>query len=575
MTGFSSSKVKRMASGNHRPESQIRSSNEWQPADRVEDLSCRLVRIPSETGTADEENFAQGLIDILMEIPYFRENSSDIRVADGLGSSKAQNVVAVVRGAGRNSLLLAGHYDTVSIENYHDLKDLSREPYTLNEALISDLSSRALNDQEHKALRDLNSGDFLPGRGMLDMKSGLAAGIAVLERFANQEDRQGNLVLCCSPDEERDSRGMRALRDWMPQLMDELQLDPVGAINMDVTSDQGDGSEGRAAYAGTIGKLMPFALVIGQSSHASYPYEGVSAQLIAAEVIRRVEANAELSDHTPEAISPPPICLEARDLRDVYEVTTPERTWLAFNWLYHSWTPEELFKRFQAEVCSGVQSAVARIADNARSYVKRSGGTDWPDAAEARIMTYAELKREAFRRMGDRFQGALEAKQHELQAIDNPLSVSRELTNWLVAQAHVSGPVVIVGFASLHYPATRLDLEHADDAALHNAISETLSGYEAERSRRVKWRPYFEGISDMSFFGHPGKATSSVVADNTPPAWLIDRPNENALRCPMVNIGPWGREFHQRLERVYKPYAFDELPRILAEIGDRLLGNRE
>ncbi|MES0880619.1 M20/M25/M40 family metallo-hydrolase [Roseibium sp. SCP14] len=564
-----------MTSGNHRPETQSRNRNEWQPAERVEDLACRLVRIPSETGTPDEEGFAQKLVDILMEIPYFAENPSDIRVVPGLGHTKAQNVVAVVRGQGRKSLLLAGHYDTVSIDNYHDLKDLSREPYELKEALVSDLSARSLNEQEDKALRDLESGEFLPGRGMLDMKSGLAAGIAVLERFANQEGRQGNLVLCCSPDEERDSRGMRALRDWLPQLMDDLQLDPVGAINMDVTSDQGDGSEGRAAYAGTIGKLMPFALVIGQSSHASYPYEGVSAQLIAAEVVRRIEANAELSDHTPEAISPPPICLEARDLRDVYEVTTPERTWLAFNWLYHSWTPEELFKRFRTEVKSAAEEAVARISENARSYAEKSGGTDWPGAAGVRILTYAEVKQEAARQMGNEFQSVLEAKQSELQSVDNPLSASRELTNWLVAQARVSGPVVIVGFASLHYPATRLDLEHAHDAALHSAITETLSGYEAEPSRRVKWRPYFEGISDMSFFGQPSKDTSSVVSDNTPPAWLVDRPNENALRCPMVNIGPWGREFHQRLERVYKPYAFDELPRIIAEIGDRFLGNHE
>ncbi|MEM9630709.1 MAG: M20/M25/M40 family metallo-hydrolase [Pseudomonadota bacterium] len=563
-----------MESGNRRLETQSKTSNRWHPAERVEDLACRLVRIPSETGTPDEENFAQNLVEILMEIPYFRENPSDIRLANGLGNSKAQNVVAVVRGAGRKSLLLAGHYDTVSIDNYHDLKGLSRDPYALREALVSDLSARALNEQEDKALQDLESGDFLPGRGMLDMKSGLAAGIAVLERFASQDDRQGNLVLCCSPDEERDSRGMRALRDWLPQLMDELQLEPVGAINMDVTSDQGDGSEGRAAYAGTIGKLMPFALVIGQSSHASYPYEGVSAQLIAAEVIRRIEANAELSNHTPEAVSPPPICLEARDLRDVYEVTTPERTWLAFNWLYHSWTPEELFKRFQAEVKSGAEAAIARITENARNHAKKSGGAETPGAAEVRILSYADLKQEAARQMADGFQSALQSKQSELRSIDNPLTVGRELTNWLVAQAHVSGPCVVVGFASLHYPATRLDLEHTHDAALHAAISETLSGYEAEHARRVKWRPYFEGISDMSFFGQPAQATSGIVEDNTPPAWLIDRPNENALRCPMVNIGPWGREFHQRLERVYKPYAFDELPRIIAEIGDRLLGNR-
>lgn len=74
--------------------------------------------------------------------------------------------------------------------------------------------------------------------------------------------------------------------------------------------------------------------MIGCSSHASYPFEGVSAQAMAAGILARLEGNASLADRDDNDISPPPICLEAKDLRDGYEVTTPERFWIAFNWLY-------------------------------------------------------------------------------------------------------------------------------------------------------------------------------------------------------------------------------------------------
>ena len=546
-------------------------SEDWQPEQRVEELACRLVALASETGTPEEAEFSERLVSILMEIPYFRENPSDIRVADALGQTRARNVVAVVRGKGRKTLALTGHYDTVSVTNYHDLARLSREPYALKAALIEDLSRRDLNAQERKALNDLLSGDFLPGRGMLDMKSGLAAGIAVLERFAGREDREGNLMLCCSPDEERDSRGMRALRDWLPDLTRNMQLDLVGAINMDVSSDQGDGSEGRAVYAGTIGKLMPFALVVGQSSHASYPYEGVSAQLVGAEILRSIEANPELCDEDTAAVSPPPICIEARDLRQVYEVTTPERTWLAFNWLYHSLSPEDLFARFRAEVQGAARKVIERSAANARAYAEKAGAAAGPQPAALRVMTYSQVKAAAAASMGAGFQEALQSKEAQLQAIDNPLTVSRELTDWLVTKAGLAGPLAVIGFASLHYPATRLNPAHPLDAALHQAIIETLKSREDDPSRRVKWRPFFEGISDMSFFGQPGSSPSGIVAENTPPQWLIDQPAADALRCPMVNIGPWGREFHQKLERVHMPYAFEEFPRILAGICDRML----
>ena len=34
---------------------------------------------------------------------------------------------------------------------------------------------------------------------------------------------------------------------------------------------------------------------------------------------------------------------------------------------------------------------------------------------------------------------------------------------------------------------------------------------------------------------------------------------------PVVNIGPWGRDYHQKWERVHMPYAFDVLPDLIYE----------
>jgi hypothetical protein len=94
-----------------------------------------------------------------------------------------------------------------------ELGPLAFKPDELLAALIADLESRPLNATEQQALDDFNSGAFLPGRGILDMKSGIAAGKAVLEAFAEEPDRSGNLLLIATPDEERGSRGMRSLRD--------------------------------------------------------------------------------------------------------------------------------------------------------------------------------------------------------------------------------------------------------------------------------------------------------------------------------------------------------------------------
>ena len=540
------------------------------PNDRVKDIAYRLVSWPSESGTPGEAAFAHKLADLLREIPYFRDHPDDIAIVDSHGSPMAGSVVAVVRGKGRRTLALGGHFDTVETSNYLDLKHLACQPDPLKAALLADLESRPLSATEARALDDLRSGDFIPGRGMLDMKSGVAAGVAVLERFSQVTDREGNLVLFATPDEERNSRGMRSLRDALPGLMQRWNLDLVGGVNLDATSDQGDGSEGRAIYYGTIGKLLPFAFVIGQSSHASYPFEGVSAHRIAAEIMLAFEANPALSDTGNGAVSPPPICLEAKDLRGGYEVTTPDKVWLAFNWLFHSRSSADLQHDFNAIVADAMSRALSDFSTKAKAFARLDGAeAGTPDAA-GRMIPFSDLRAQAFHLPGVAERYA--ALEKELATNDNPLEVTRRLVTLLASEARLTGPTIVTGFSSLHYPHTHVDETKALDRAFAAAIDRARRTIETRHATSFKRREYFTGISDMSFFGTAGDGSgSSVVADNTPANLWVDRPPSNALEYPVVNIGPWGREFHQRLERLYTPYAFDIFPDFVFEIACEVL----
>ncbi len=542
-------------------------------ADHVERLALRMVAWPSVGGTAGEAGFADRLHALLQEIPYFRDHPDDIRLVDSYGYPMTRNVAALVRGRGARTIVLAGHYDTVSIDNYHELKPLACDSLKLRDALVAELSSRARSPQEEQALEDLLGGEFLPGRGMLDMKSGLAVGIACLERFAADPDRTGNLLFVATPDEERESRGMRSFRNALPALAGSLGIEIAAAINLDVTSDQGDGSDGRAVYAGTIGKLLPFAMLIGCSSHASYPFEGISAQAMAAAVLARLEGNADLADHDDTDTSPPPICLEAKDLREGYEVTTPERFWIAFNWLYHAMTAEELFARFQAEVRIGATEALRQFGAQAEAFGERTGRRAGATQPSPRILTFSELRAQAAGLIGGDFEGLYAEEERRLAPIDNPLIVSSRLTEWLVGAARLSGPAVVVGFAGLHYPPSRLQPGGREDEALRNAIDSTRAALAAGRRSSMTWKPYFQGISDMSFLGQAATGPD-IVSANTPITRLVDHPPANALRFPVVNIGPWGREFHQKFERVHAPYAFGILPEVVTGIVGTFLDGR-
>lgn len=547
----------------------MNSRQNWNPGPRVRELSCRLVEWGSETGSPGEAEFGERLAELLREIPYFRDHPDHVRLVASHGEPMTKSVVAIVRGTGTRTIAMAGHYDVVAIDCYRELAHLAFSPDALLKALIADLESRPLSAGEQRALDDFRTGDFLPGRGLLDMKSGIAAGIAVLEDFAADPERRGNLILIATPDEERGSRGMRSLRNALPAIAVEFGLEIEAGINLDATSDQGDGAEGRAIYRGTIGKALPFALVVGHSSHASYPFEGISAQLIASEISKALEANPALSDRAGGEISPPPICLEAKDLRGGYEVTTPERVWIAFNWLSHNWTARELLDLFARELRTAAAASIEQFNQRARRYAEMLGTPQSAPVGEALLISAAELKDRVEQVGGPDALARVARVEQELSASDDPLALTRSMVSAMVTEAAITGPAIVYGFSSLVYPSTHLSRAQTS-SVLGDVIEEARLAHENAGGLPIKYREYFTGISDMSFFGHrPEEDDVSFLAVQTPARILVDDVRQDAPTFPVVNIGPWGREYHQRLERVHAPYAFEELPGFLREIVAR------
>lgn len=525
-------------------------------ARRARELSLLMTRWPSVTGSPDEASFSEKLRAHLADTPYFRRHPDQLFTLDSHGEPMTQNVVGLVRGKGRRTVVLAGHFDTVSIANYGTLAPLACDPEPLTEALTKELRSRPLNAAETKALKDFESGDFIAGRGLLDMKSGLAAGIAVLERFAGLETPEGNLLFVATPDEENRSRGMRSLRNALPKIARRFDLDIVGGINLDASSCERDGEEGRAIYLGSIGKFAPFAFVIGRPTHAGYPFNGTSAHRISAEIIRAMDTVPELSDEAFGERSPPPVCLEARDIRDGYDVTTPDRVWLSFNWLTHSRSASTILNDFRAIVTDSLQTALDTQAAHEACYRNRAAAK-----TQGAVLTYAEL----VARLNTEALARLEVLDRSLSGGTDPLKISREIVAAAATEAGIEGPAVIIGFGSLHYPLVHLDQAETGrrmQARLQHVMEKAAERHDAS----IKFKQIFAGISDMSFFGHrPEAGETGLLAANTPSAAFTDVAPNGLLSFPTVNIGPWGRDYHQKWERVHAPYTFEVLPDLVFE----------
>ncbi|OJF92032.1 peptidase M20 [Pararhizobium antarcticum] len=532
-----------------------------------------MTRWPSVTGSDGEAAFSGRLFDLLAATDYFKTRPEQLLVIDSHGTPARQNVLALARGKGRRCIVLAGHFDTVSIANYGTLSPLACDPARLTEALIRELSGRACNGVEASALADLESGDFLAGRGLLDMKSGVAAGIAALERFASLDEPIGNILLVATPDEENRSRGMRSLRDALPEIARKWDLEIVGGINLDATSDDGDGSEGRAIYLGSVGKFSPFAFVVGRPTHAGYAFNGVSAHLIASEIMRAIETNSALCDEAHGEVSPAPVCLESRDVRHGYEVTTPAHVWMSFNWLTHRRTPGELLADFKTIVETAMETALARQSAHGERFFEHQGNPRTLSYA-GRILSFDELWTLARSQGGQDALDRIASLEADLSNSDDPLATTRSLVAALVTEAGLEGPAVIIGFSSLHYPMVHIDSLGEAGRALERNILSAAQSIEERHRTTIRTKQFFAGISDMSFFGHrPEVGDVALLALNTPVRAFVDEAPDGLLSYPVVNIGPWGRDYHQKWERLHTTYAFDILPDFIFEAATRCLAD--
>lgn len=541
---------------------------------RVRTLTLQMVGFPSITGTAGERDFAPFLRGLLGQHPYFQAHPDHLWLERTKHDPLERYVLyALVTGKGSQTVILTGHYDVVSVNNYGPLSKLAFDPEKLLLKLIDELRENGRGEADALALADLESGDFLPGRAALDMKSGLAAGLAVLERFAEDQNRTGNLLFIAVPDEEEASHGMRTAAADLPEIAARRGLELRAAINLDASVDSGGGAAGQAVFTGSVGKLLPSVFFLGRPTHAGAPFGGVNANLLAAELTRLIEVNPDLGD-SDDNPAPPPISLYQSDLRTHYDVTTPASAWCAFNLLTHRRNPGEVLQSMMEAVGTAMGNALELLRVRAERYAERAGNPARIPDYQPKVLSFAQLKALAFEKPG--VQARYEALSEEI-AGDSTLdlvTLSRKLTEFLAHESGLEGPAAAVGFASLYYPKAELD-DNDEAKKVLSAVQEAMSEVGRESGCAITLRPFFPGISDMSFLaGRDSPESWRTLTDNTP-FWggrlEFDYNLTPRLNLPTLNIGPWGRDYHQRTERLFMPYSFSVLPELLWRVVGKVM----
>lgn len=522
------------------------------------ELLLGLVAIPSisDSRSGEENRAAEFIYGKLSELGYFRERPDLLRYLPCEGDFlKRTSVCALVRAPEktRSTVIVTGHFDVVDAEAYGPLKALAFSP--------EELTRRAGElEMPDDAKRDLASGRYLFGRGVSDMKAGVAAEMAFLGDLSRSLDLPVNVLFLAVPDEENNSTGMRSAVSWLVRLREEWNLDYAVCLN----GEPSVGSDGLSVYLGTIGKMLPFYFCVGKETHVGQYYDGVSSSLLVANLSLLLEGAAETSEAFGGQMFPPQVCLRFHDLVRHYSVTLPERAVAYYNQFTVVKTPGQVLEEMKKTAAEALRRTVAYLREQ-RDILRSRGALSIDETpVEPRVMTYGELERRARERTSD-FDEAFDAFLKGLPSSLDQRERGTEAVSFLLDRSGEKGPMIVVGFLPPYCPPRVNTRRSAGERNVLDAVAKLKADVEREGLSLTEVE-VFQGIMDLSFMGFQGDPDDLDAMAANMPLWGrgydIPLAELTQIDIPIVNFGPIGKGEHKNSERIDLHFYLKTFPKL-------------
>lgn len=593
-----------------------------------------LVAIPSISNTKEESLAADYLAKRLAEQDYFRANPGLCGQfpieGDPLGRTVAYGLV---RGNGRRTVILTGHYDVVDTEEYGEFRKYAYDVEAWKNASGPELEG-LLEMLTPEARADFCSGEWLFGRGVNDMKGGLAVGLAVTEWFGGRaaEDGglDGNILFLSVPDEEAYSAGMRGAVPLFVDLARRYDLDYACLLDLEPCFDEGGRQQ---VFIGSVGKMLPAVLVQGAKAHVVEAFKGLNAVGVLARLFLETELAPEFAEVCEGELCPPPTWFNLRDRKEGYDVSVPLRAGGYMSVLGFEKTAETLMERLVGLGRKAFSEYLARMEGQRRALEEMQGGggdgaeaagncgSGVADSAEAAgdcgsgmddrgghcgsaaygaeipggcpsgipcetIPPYSVLE---YRELADYCAGKYGSEvfadwQREQQReAGEMIRVGRwsypqaalELMDRLLTWSKITAPVMVLSYAPPYYPAYHSD-HLPGRAGAGTRIFDQLARAAAGYGVQLEKGNYFCGISDLSYCGGgEGPGLTGYAANS--PMWgglySMDSEAMKQFGVPALLFGPVGRDAHQMGERVKAVSLLEEVPSVLIKFIEQMFAN--
>ncbi len=526
---------------------------------QIEKVAQELVKIPSINNSLHgEADASEKIKEILLSFPYFEQNSDLVWTTDlPADPYQRKNVFAFLPKQGiKQTVLLHAHMDTVGVEDFGKIKSMAFDPDKL-----LDFFKEYEEDSEIK--EEALSGDWAFGRGMLDMKSGMAVHLMNLLFYTEHlEELPFNLLFMGNPVEENDHTGMI---ESLPELIKFKQqgYEFIAAINTDFVSPLHEADTTRYLYTGAAGKMLSCFYIKGREAHVGNTLQGIDPTLLSSAINLAINTNPALCEEIDDEEILPSSALYQRDQKDFYNVQTAKTAHLYFNTFLYEKSAKDVLDTLLDATKQAVDQVTRMLDERLTAHRKNIHVPQGSIEHSVKIYLFEEYV--AFCREKINPDAILQTLLTKTEKLDK-----RELGfAFIDALEQATGddsPKVILFLAPPFCPHNEIEQNTRLDVAVTSAAEKI-----AERTGEVfKKRRFFPFLSDSSYLAmNETDQEIKAIEENFPGmADIYPLPVQTIqqLSIPAVNLGVFGKGAHTWKERIYKPYSYEVLPVLIREV---------
>lgn len=420
--------------------------------------------------------------------------------------------------------------------------------------------------------RALARDEAILGLGVLESKCATGSMLVALKELSDNSVRLNlNILFVCTSESSINHKGIKSCMPYLQELVQKEHLKLRLCLNAQPNLPQLPHDGDLHVYTGNYGKIEPSFYIIGNSSTSYRPYEGFSASIIAAELIRALELNPKITQKLQHKPLVP--TFDSLRVKEFGKDFSPDGMQVSFNLPIGNVDLADLLETLKEVAATAIENAADLVEVREAAFAQMRHEEYTPTAKDAEVVSFSDLLERASHNFKGNLHKALQGMVQKCRSEGLSLhQASITIIERLNELARLPRPSIVVYYTDNFVPTQGLNANSSQDRELFMILDGLLHRF-AKVSPIVPTVEAFYAPSDANFLRPEHVSRALKTLEHECPLG-INAEHFQGLSVPTVTLGVGGGDLSLLTEHVFSNMC-QYLPAFVISLSEALAQNPE